>query len=572
VTDNEDDEPTRALLEEVSLTDIQAQPAPSQAGASGAAYVGRYELLVELASGGMATVYVGRQRGAGGFERLVAIKRMHRHISAVPELAASFMDEARIASLIRHPNVVNVHDVHEADGEHLLIMDYVDGTSLAHVMRAARQRKTKVPRPAALRILVDALYGLHAAHEQESLEGRPLGVVHRDATPHNILLGTDGTARLTDFGIAKAAERTVHTGTGLAKGKFRYMAPEQARAGALDRRVDVFAIGIVAWELLTGERLFKGESDVQVLLAISEGNYPRPSRFDSAVPAPLEGIVMRALSVDPNQRWPTAKAFAEALEGYARESGDLCSPSEVARLVDEFCGAEIQERRLLISEVLSGKRPPVMSTGSVTPSHPGTGSTGAQPLTLDSVKVVPAISEEELRRHRWRRRLLIAIAVAGTAMVAALVVLVLQSRRGATHDKRMASAPPAASASTAAVAPATSAEVQHSRVRIQLSSDSDIAEIRAPGISDITFNKDGAAFELPRSDKQVAVNIRFDDRSVITENIVPRENTAIRVRNVAGAHTAGSAPKRPTHQGASRAPHHGAGDKTPAGLEKNPYE
>ncbi len=571
MTDNEDDEPTRALLEEVSLSDIQAQPAPAQAGARGAAYVGRYELLVELASGGMATVYVGRQRGAGGFERLVAIKRMHRHISAVPELAASFMDEARIASLIRHPNVVNVHDVHEADGEHLLVMDYVDGTSLAHVMRAARQRKTKVPRPAALRILVDALYGLHAAHEQESLEGKPLGVVHRDATPHNILLGTDGTARLTDFGIAKAAERTVHTGTGLAKGKFRYMAPEQARAGALDRRVDVFAIGIVAWELLTGERLFKGESDVEVLLTVSEGNYPRPSRFDSTVPAPLEGIVMRALSVDPNQRWPTAKAFAEALEGYARESGDLCSPSEVARLVDEFCGAEIRERRLLISEVLSGKRPPVMSTGSVTPSHAGTGSTGAQPLTLDSVKVVPAISEEELRRYRWRRRLLIAIAVAGTAMVAALVVLVVQSR-GSTPEKRMASATPAASASTAAAGPAASAEARPDRVRIQLSSDTDIAEIRAPGISDITFNTDGAAFELPRSDKEVAVNIRFDDKSVITESIVPRENTAIRVRSVAGAHSAESAPKRPTHQGASRAAHHGGGEKTPAGLEKNPYE
>lgn len=569
---DDDDEPTRALLEEVSLSDIEAVPAPSQGNTPVAAYVGRYELLVELASGGMATVYVGRQRGAAGFQRLVAIKRMHRHISAVPELAASFMDEARIASLIRHPNVVNVHDVHEADGEHLLVMDYVDGTSLAHVMRSARQRKTRVPRPAALRILIDALYGLHAAHEQESLDGKPLGVVHRDATPHNILLGTDGTARLTDFGIAKAAERTVHTGTGLAKGKFRYMAPEQARAGALDRRVDVFAVGIVAWELLTGERLFKGESDVEVLLAVSEGNYPPPSRFDSAVPAALEATVMRALAVDPNERFPTAKAFAEALEAYARESGDLCSPSEVARLVDEFCGTEIRERRQLISEVLSGKRPPVMSTGTVQPGHAGTGSTGAQPLTLDSVKVVPAVSEDDLRRHRLKRWLQLAGAVAGAAVLGALVVGVLELPR-ATSDKSPAEAPASASASALPIRASASAEAKPTRVRIQLSSDADIAEIRAPGISDIAFNDNGAAFELPRSAKKVAVTIRFDDHSVITEDIVPRENTAIRVRSVAGAHSAAPAPRRPVvHRTTHAAPHHPAGEKPPAGLEKNPYE
>lgn len=567
---DDDNEPTRALLEEVSLSDIEALPTTGQPTPPNAAYVGRYELLVELASGGMATVYVGRQRGAAGFERLVAIKRMHRHIGAVPELAASFMDEARIASLIRHPNVVNVHDVHEADGEHLLVMDYVDGTSLANVMRAARQRKTKVPRPATLRILIDALYGLHAAHEQESLEGKPLGVVHRDATPHNILLGTDGSARLTDFGIAKAAERTVHTDTGLAKGKFRYMAPEQARGGALDRRVDVFAIGIVAWELLTGERLFKGETDVQVLLAVSEGNYPAPSRVDASVPPALEQIVMRALSADPNDRWPTAKAFAEALESYAHQSGDLCSPSEVARLVDEFCGEEIRERRQLISEVLSGRRPPVMSTGSVATGH-GTGSTGAQPLTLDSVKVVPAVSEEDLRRHRLRRRLMVGGAVAGAALIGALAVSVLRSP-GARPVKRVAATPPKASASAAPARPSASASKQPARVHVQLSSDSGIAEIRAPGISDIDFDKDGADFALPRSDKPVAVNIRFDDGTAITENIVPRENTAIRVRSVAGVHKAETAPKRAVRHVTHSAKHGGTSNKPPAGLEKNPYE
>ncbi len=564
---DDDEEPTRALLEEVSLSDIEL-PQRGETNSPGGAYVGRYELLVELASGGMATVYVGRQRGAAGFERLVAIKRMHRHISAVPELAASFMDEARIASLIRHPNVVNVHDVHEADGEHLLVMDYIDGTSLAHVMRAARKRKTGVPRPAALRILMDALYGLHAAHEQENLEGRPLGVVHRDATPHNILLGTDGTARLTDFGIAKAAERTVHTATGMAKGKFRYMAPEQARGGALDRRVDVFAIGIVCWELLTGERLFKGDSDAQVLLAISGGDYTPPSRIDSSISPELEQIVMRALSVDPNDRWPTAKAFAEALEGYVRGSGDLCSPSDVARIVDEFCGAEIRQRRQLISEVLSGKRPPVMSVAERPAGHVATGSTGSQPLTLDSVKVVPAVTEDDLRRHRLKRRAAVAAAVAGAALVGGLLVKLVQSP-GPAPTRSAAAGAPSTPASAAAVQPTASAPSQPERVLVQLSSDADIAEIRAPGISDIAFNKNGASFELPRSDKKVVVSIRFDDGSAISEQITPRENTAIRVRSVAGAHHAESVPKKT----GARAPRHTTTvRKPPAGLEKNPYE
>ncbi|HMR11000.1 MAG TPA: serine/threonine-protein kinase, partial [Polyangiaceae bacterium] len=369
------------LLQEVSLSDIELTQArdpayashpeilssPTSAAspqgfasgsveavpASGAPRVGRYELLLEIASGGMATVYIGRQFGAGGFERLVAIKRMHPHVAREPELAASFMDEARIASLIRHPNVVNVHDVHDADGEHLLVMDYVEGASLASVMRGARKRNERISRPAALRILVDALQGLHAAHEQCSLEGRPLSIVHRDATPHNILLGVDGSVRLTDFGIAKAAERSVNTAAGLAKGKFRYMAPEQARGGALDRRVDVFAMGIVAWELLTGARLFDAEGDGQVLLTITAGDYRKPTSVDPTIPADLEGIVMRALGLQPNDRYSSAQAFADAITAWGKQAGELASPSDVARLVHEFCGTDVSAKRKSLGEVLA---------------------------------------------------------------------------------------------------------------------------------------------------------------------------------------------------------------------------
>ncbi len=552
----DDEEPTRAIAD--------ASPAA-------ATQIGRYELLLELASGGMATVYIGRQRGAGGFQRLVAIKRMHPHVSAVPELAASFMDEARIASLIRHPNVVNVHDVHDADGEPLLVMDFVDGASLANVMRAARKRETRVPRPAALRIVVDALYGLHAAHEQTNLEGNPLGVVHRDATPHNILIGNDGTARLTDFGIAKAAERSVHTATGLAKGKFRYMAPEQARGGALDRRVDIFAMGIVCWELLTGERMFAGESDAEVLLSISAGDYSRPGKVEASVPAPLDEIVMRALAVDPDGRWPTAKAFAEALTDWAQSTGELASPSDVARLVDEFCGQEIGERRAMLADIVAGRRPPLISGGRPM-GRVGTGSTAAAPLTVDSVKIVPAVTSEQLRKRRVRRRVALAGALAGAVVVLGAAFALLRRAQPGTAAATSVAPPAVASAPGATgAAPAASAAL----VRIQLGSDSDIAEVRAAGIKDFAFTPDGASFELPVSADKVDVHIRFTDGSEVVESVVPRENTAIRVRTTAAAHGGG---KPHTTGTASRPPAGGAtthatgSDHPPPGLEQNPYE
>jgi eukaryotic-like serine/threonine-protein kinase len=567
---DDDEEPTRAIVEdEPSLSDLEAtrglpdpEPGPSRAALQ-APVVGRYELLLELASGGMATVYVGRQHGAGGFERVVAIKRMHPHVSAVPELAASFMDEARIASLIRHPNVVNVHDVHEANGEHLLVMDYVEGVSLAQVVRAARKRKTKVPRPAALRVLIDALYGLHAAHEQTDLQGRPLGIVHRDATPHNILLGVDGSVRLTDFGIAKAAERSVHTATGLAKGKFRYMAPEQARGGALDRRVDVFAMGIVAWELLTGERLFAGESDGEVLLAISAGDYPPPSKFEPSVPAPLEQIVMRALSVDPNARWATAHGFAEALDQWARSAQELSSPSEVARLVDEFCGVEVRERRALLADVIAGRRPPLLPSGAPRTSGRGTGSTAAGPLTLDSVKILPAVSEADLQRLRWRRRALASAGVLGAVVVGVAIAWTMHARAKAAPVERAAASSPRASAAPA-IAPTSpsSASKAAELVHVQLSADAPVAEIRAPSIENISFDKTGAEFDLPRSTVPVTIIVRFASGTEIHESLVPRENTAIRVLSAAPE------PRAPEPRAPTRASHDVA---TPSGLEKNPY-
>lgn len=566
---------TRALDARDNYASSPTATSPA-AGVPQMQQVGRYELLLEIASGGMATVYVGRQRGAGGFERLVAIKRMHPHVGAEPELAASFMDEARIASLIRHPNVVNVQDVHDAGGEHLLVMDYVDGPSLASVMRAARKRNERISRPAAIRILVDALSGLHAAHEITNLDGIPLGVVHRDATPHNLLLGSDGTVRLTDFGIAKAAERSVHTATGMAKGKFRYMAPEQARGGAIDRRVDIFAMGIVAWELFTGERLFQAESDAQILLEVAEGKYRAPSSVDPTIPAELERIVMRALSPKPDDRWPTAAAFADALEGWARLHAELVSSAEIARLVHEFCGAAVVERRKALAAVLGGTRQPAGFKAMRQTQSSGTGSTAgtSAPLTLDSVKVVPAVTREEIAEHQRRKRmtLLFLAAALGSVAVGLLIVFAtLMSGRG-----RPATAlPPSAAPSHTAPPPPATLVVPSARVRVVVTSDTEISEIRGPGVTGVQFKDKGAELELPRSSESVTLLVRLADGSELNETITPNDNTAIRVRSVAGAVKPGDLPVAPGTGGKKPAvggKPAGGGKPASGGLEANPYE
>ena len=564
---------TRALDDRDAYASSPTHTAPAVGTRPEMQQVGRYELLLEIASGGMATVYVGRQHGAGGFERLVAIKRMHPHIGAEPELAASFMDEARIASLIRHPNVVNVQDVHDAEGEHLLVMDYVDGPSLANVMRAARKRKERISRPAAIRILIDALAGLHAAHEITNMDGLPLGVVHRDATPHNLLLGTDGTVRLTDFGIAKAAERSVHTATGLAKGKFRYMAPEQARGGAIDRRVDVFAMGIVSWELLTGERLFQAENDAQILLEVAEGKYRTPSSVDPSIPAELERIVMRALAPSPNDRWPTAAAMADALEGWARVHSELVSSAEIARLVHEFCGAAVVERRKALAAVLAGTRQPAAFKALRQTQGTGTGSAAGTkaPLTLDSVRIVPAITAEELAEHRRKKKLTLLLLAGALATLAVLLLgvfatLMVDRQRGS------AAATPSAAPARSITAAAPPPPVLSARVRVVVTADSEISEIRGPGVTQVQFKEKGAELELPRSNQSVTLVVRLSDGSEITEPITPNDNIAIRVRSVAGSAAKPVDPaaggKKPVTGGKTT----GGGKPTGGGLEANPYE
>lgn len=298
---------------------------------------GRYETIEPIARGGMATVYVGRAVGAGGFERRVAIKVMHEHISEDPEFHTMFLDEARLAARIHHPNVVSTIDVQKTDDAMFLVMEFIDGASLKDIQRALRQKERRMPVGMALRIMIDALSGLHAAHELKGKDGHVLQLVHRDVSPHNILVGSDGVSRITDFGVARAEARLTTTRGGRLKGKLAYMPPEQGRGDEIDRRADVYAAGVCLWEILTGRRLFKAEHDGELVLKVLEGAQESPKAHVPELPDAIDAACMKALAVVPEHRYATAADFADGLEDAAHEAGlKLPSTRGLARFVEEF--------------------------------------------------------------------------------------------------------------------------------------------------------------------------------------------------------------------------------------------
>jgi serine/threonine protein kinase len=277
--------------------------------------VGRYEIVRPIASGGMAIVELARDDTSGG---LVAIKRLHAHLGDDPDFVAMLLDEARLASSIEHPNVVRVVDSgHEPL---FLALDYVDGPSLMTIEQAVWKTGAAIPVDIAVRIAIDLTRGLHAAHELRDAAGKLLGLIHRDVSPHNVLVGSDGRARITDFGVAKAAERLASTRGSQVKGKLAFMAPEQVSGEELDRRADVYAAGILLWEMLAGRRLFDGESATAVLASALMGASCGPRSIRSEVPQAIDRACMKALEMSPDDRYPTTAAFAEALEQAAAEA------------------------------------------------------------------------------------------------------------------------------------------------------------------------------------------------------------------------------------------------------------
>ncbi len=290
----------------------------------------------------MATVYVARARGAEGFSRLVALKRAHPHVRDDPEQRAALRTEARLVAQLHHPNIVAVLDVDDTSGELELVLDYVEGCTLSEIFRALES--APAPR-AVLRIVLDVAAGLQAAHRATGEDGQPLGIVHRDISPSNVLVGLDGIARLTDFGVARAsAPSAERTATGVLKGKLGYMAPEYVEHYRVDARSDQFSLAVVAWELLARRRLFKGATELETLKNVSRGVVPKLGTFDPTLAA-LDDVLGRALAQYPEDRHATVAEFARCLEDTGRTLGLVGSHADVAELVERVSGEELRVRR-----------------------------------------------------------------------------------------------------------------------------------------------------------------------------------------------------------------------------------
>jgi len=313
---------------------------------------GSYELLVELASGGMATVYLARKAQTRDAP-LIAVKRPHRHLASDKGFLSMLVDEARLASSIQHDNVVKVRELGFDNGEPFIVMDYVEGASLADVRKELSAVGRAIDPRFAVRIALDALGGLQAAHVLHDDKGKPLGIVHRDVSPHNVLIGCDGSARLTDFGIAKAADRVQTTRTHEVKGKLAYLAPER-----IDKRrlctvqSDVFSMAVVLWECIAGRRLFRGDEAIETLQEVVSAPIPSLRRIGAPIPQALDDTILRGLSRDLETRYKTAAEFADALQHAAGGRPNIATPAEVACLIEALFGERLRVRHASIREAL----------------------------------------------------------------------------------------------------------------------------------------------------------------------------------------------------------------------------
>jgi serine/threonine-protein kinase len=388
----------------------------------------------------MATVHLARIGAAAGFSRTVAIKRLHPHYAQDPDFVAMFVDEARIVSRIRHTNVVQTLEIESEGGELFLVMEYIHGEALAKLLREIERDGECVPLPIAIALTLNMLHGLHAAHEATDEDGHPLGVVHRDVTPQNLLVGADGIGRMIDFGVAKAASRVRVTSDGKTRGKMGYMAPEHVKGDDVDRRADVFAAAVCCWELLCGKRLFDGDNDAALIFQIMNDPIPRPE----GVPTDVAKVVMKGLEKDPDKRYQSALEMAKALENAAAPA----SAATVAEWVMATAGEGLQKRaaRVKAVEAAHAKAHVADPTSQrhipvVTPSSPSLPPLSDRASMSDRSSITTGSFEATIG-VRPAPKWIYGLAGLGAAAIVLLLTFVVFGHKEPPPDTKLASSAP----------------------------------------------------------------------------------------------------------------------------------
>ncbi|MGE0867897.1 MAG: serine/threonine protein kinase [Kofleriaceae bacterium] len=432
---------------------------PAFVGVGGS--LGKYQLISRLAIGGMAEIFVARATGIEGFEKLVVLKRILPQLAGDSHFIRMFLREARLAATLHHQNIAQVYDIGRVGGTYFFTMEYIHGVDLRHLLRASEPHGA-APLAETLSIIVGAAAGLHHAHDKRDGNGEPLGLVHRDVSPSNVLVGYDGSVKVVDFGIAQATALRGETRPGTIKGKVSYMSPEQCQGRPLDRRSDIFALGIILYELSTGQYLFKGDGELQVMRKIVDEEIPPPSSRHPGYPPELERVVMRALRRDPDERYETAQDLQLDLEELAAERRLKLSSIGLARHLERILGKDLEAWRKaqsagisLIDYVTS------TSSGRLTPHETSSSELVVESLLderpeADAVlaetpalgNTIPPVLRRARKKPLKRARVAIGITVAMTAAVGAALVVA----------RKDPPSPPAAAASATAPVPATTPE------------------------------------------------------------------------------------------------------------------
>jgi len=413
--------------------------------------VGRYTICDEIASGGMAKVYLGKLRGPIGFARTVAIKGLHPGLTKDPEFVAMLLDEAHLASKVRHPNVVSILDMVWTQEEFFLVMDYVHGMSLSRLLAECSEG---VPPAIAVGIATGILEGLHAAHEATGEAGEPLDIVHRDVSPQNVMVGVDGVSRVLDFGIAKATSRAQSTVHGQLKGKVRYMAPEQLQGREVDRRADIFAASVVLWEMLTGLRLFDADEPGGIVARVLIGVVQPPSDAVGAERSVLDQVVLRGLAKNPAERFSTARDMAHALESAVTPA----TPRAIGEWVERIGGESLRRATARLKRLDRVEVAPKRSTED--PTKKGS----FEPTPEPTVRMDPDDQLPTMTTSKPKGRVSLGIAAVAVSIAAVALGLGTRERSLAATPSMSITDPPAVevSAAPSVAAPLPQKETQPS--------------------------------------------------------------------------------------------------------------